>query len=160
MEQSFLHTYCSTVSLTSFRTCAVPDRQSPGQLPTSSGITGLRISRPAGRCALTGRSRSADIALTGLPLTPRNHPTTLDIRLPDIPDPLSLHIHSQSRVDKYVRVFIALLFYVSGLSPYCYCTWPGFHRTAVLFLSELCTNRDPQWISLTIHWTQSPTLSN
>ena len=107
MEQSFLHTQYSTVSLTSFR--------------TGPGITGLRISRPAGRCALNGRSRSADIALTGLPPTPRNHLATLDIRLPDIPEPLSLHIHSQSRVDKYVRAFTVLLFYVSG-----------FHRTDVL----------------------------
>ena len=33
--------------------------------PTSPGITGPRISRPAGRCALTGHSRSADVAQTG-----------------------------------------------------------------------------------------------
>ena len=133
MKQSFRHTHRSTVALTSFRTGAVLDRQTPGgRFPTSPGITGLRISRPAGRCALTRRSRSADIAQTGLPPTPRNHPTTLDIRLPDIPEPLSLHIHSQPRVDKYIQTFTILLFYVSGLSPYCCSTCPGFHRTAVL----------------------------
>ena len=117
----------------------LPDRCSTwtghprGQFPTSPGITGLRISRPAGRCALTGRSRSADIAQTGLSPTPRNHPTTLDIRLPDIPEPLSLCTFTHNRV----------LTNMSGLSPYCCSTCPGFHRAAVLFLSELCTNKDP-----------------
>ena len=32
---------------------------------------------------------------------------------------------------------------MSGLSPYCCSMCPGFHRAAVLFLSELYTNRDP-----------------
>ena len=127
MEQSFLHTHCSTVSLTSFRTGAVPDRQSLGWFLTSPGITGLRFSRPAGRCALTGRSRSADICPNWLPLTPRSHPTTLNLRLPDTPEPLSLHIHSQSNM--------------SRLSPYCCSKCPGFHRTVVLLLSKLYTNR-------------------
>ena len=143
MEQSFLHTHYSTVSLTCFGLLQYRTGNPRGRLPTSPGITGLRISRPAGRCALTGRSRSANISLTGLPPTPRNRPDTLVIRQLDIPEPLSLHIHSQSRVYKYVRVFTVLLFYVSGLSPYCFSACPGFHRTAVLFLSELYTNRDP-----------------
>ena len=108
MEQSFLHTHCSTVSLTSFRTGAVPDRQSPGSVSHQSG----------------------DYRTTNLP-TPRNHPTTFDIRLLDIPEPLSLHIHSQLRVNKYVRAFTVR------------STCPGFHRTAVLFLSELYTDRYP-----------------
>ena len=143
MEQSFLHTHCSTVSLTSFRTGAVPDRQSPGWFPTSQGITGLRLSLPAGRCALTGHSRSADIAQNWLPPTPRSHLTTPDICLADTPEPLSLHIHSQLRVYKYVRAFTVLLFYMFGLSSYCCSRCPGFHRTAVLLLTELYTNRNP-----------------
>ena len=38
MEQSFLHTHSSTVSLTSFRTGAVPDRQSPAGFPPVRGL--------------------------------------------------------------------------------------------------------------------------
>ena len=91
-----------------------------GGFPTSPRIIRLRIS-PAGRCAPSGRSRSADIALTGLPPTARNHPTTSDICLPDIPEPLSLHIYSQSRIKN-----------MSGLSLYCCSTCQGCHRTAVL----------------------------
>ena len=150
MEQSFLHIHYSTVSLTSFRTGVVPDRQSPWRFPTSPGIIGLRISRPAGRCALTGRSRSAYICPKWLPPTPRSHPTTLDLRLPDIPEPFSLRIHSN-------RVFTNM----SGLSLYCCSTCPGCHRTAVLsvraftvllFYSYLdYTQQVSPWIFLTIH---------
>ena len=61
-SHSFIH--YSTVSLTSFRTGAVLDRQSPGRFSTSPGITGLWIFCPAGRCTLIVRSRNADIALT------------------------------------------------------------------------------------------------
>ena len=68
---------------------------------------------------------------------------TSDIRRPDTPKLLSLRIHSQSRVYKYVRAFTVLLFYTSGLSLYRCSRCPGFHRTAVLLLTELCTNRYP-----------------
>ena len=139
MEQSFLHTHCSTVSLTPFRTGAVPDRESPGWFPTSPGITGLRLSHPAGRCALTGHSRGADMAQNWLP------PTTPAIRLPDTPEPLSLHAHSQSRVHKYVRVFTILMLCTSGLSPYC-CSTPN--RTIHKQVST--------WTSLSSHRTQYP----
>ena len=121
MEQSLLDTHCSTVSLTSFRTGAVPDRQSPGWFPTSPGITGLRLSLPAGRCALTGRSRSANIAQTGSHRHPRDTrllPTSACRILPNRSLSLSLHIHSQSNM--------------CGLSPDCCYKRPGFHRTAVL----------------------------
>ena len=132
MEPSFLHTHCSTVSLTFFRTGAVPDRQSPGRCPTSPGITGLRISRPAGRCALTGRSRSADIAQTGSHRHPgiTQLPSTSACRI--IPN-RSLCTFTHNR----------LFTNMSGLSPYCCSRCPGFHRTAVLLLSELYTNRYP-----------------
>ena len=143
MEQSFLHAHCPTVTLTSFRTGAVPDRHSPGWFPTSPGITGLRISLPAGRCALTGCSQNADIAQTGSHRHPRSHPTTPDLRRPDTSELLSLRIHSQPRAYKYVWAFTVPLFYTSGLSLYRCSRCPGFHRTAVLLLNELFTTRDP-----------------
>ena len=148
MEQSFLHTHSSTVSLTSFRTGAVSHQS--GDYQTTN--------RPAGRCALTGRSRSADICPNWLPPTPRSHPTTLDLCLPDIPEPSSLRIHSQSRVYKYVRAFTVLLFYMSGLSPYCCSRCPGFHLTAVLLLSELYTSRYPHGSSSLSTEHNPPTL--
>ena len=121
MEQSFLHTHCSTVSLTSFRTGAVPDRQSPGRFPTSPGITGLRISLPAGRCALTKRSQSADVAQTGS----HQHPGVTRL-----PSTSACRIFPNRSLCTFThnRVFTNM----SGLSPYCCSTSPGFHRTAVL----------------------------
>ena len=52
-----------------------------------------------------------------LPPTPRSHPTTSDTCLPDTLEQLSLHIHSQSRVYRYVQAFTVLLLHTSGLSP-------------------------------------------
>ena len=143
MEQSFLHAHCPTVTLTSFRTGAVRDRQSQGWFPTSPGITGLRFSLPAGRCTLTGHSRNADIAQTGSHRHPRSHQTPSDIRRPDTSELLSLRIHSQPHVYKYVWAFTVPLFYTSGLSPYRCSRCRGFHHTAVLLLTELYTTRDP-----------------
>ena len=84
-------------------------------------VRGLRIPRPAGRCALTRRSRSADIAQTG------SHRHPIITRLPStsacriIPNcSLCTFTHN--------RVFTNM----SGLSPYCCYICPGFHRTAVL----------------------------
>ena len=151
MEQSFHHTQCYTVSLTSFRTGVIPDRQSPGWLPTSPGITGLSHQLPSGPVQYRTSNPHGGFPLVrgltdyeslcsrlvgalspgtpGMPIsptlaptdTPRSHPTTSHIRLADTPKALSLHIHSQSRVHN-----------MSGLSPYCCCTRLGFHRTAVL----------------------------
>ena len=142
MDQTFLHTLLS--SLTNF----LLDRCStgpaiPGAVSHQSGNYRTTNLPPAGRCALIGHPWNADIALTGLPPTPRDHPTTSAICLPDIPELLSLHIYSQSRIYKDVRAFTVLLFYVSGLSPYRCYRCPGFHRTAVLLLSEQYTNRYP-----------------
>ena len=129
MQNNLYGTVIPSHTLLHCLTNFLPDRCSTGPaipgggFPPVRGLPDYESPVPAGRCPLTGRSQSADIALTGLPPTPRNHPATLDIHLPDIPEPLSLHIHSQSRVDKYVRAFTVLLFYVSGLSPYC-CSIP------------------------------------
>ena len=112
-----------------------------GGFPRVRGLPDYPL--PAGRCGLTGHSRNANIAQTGSHRHPRSHPTTSDIRWPDTPELLSLRIHSQSRVYKYVRAFTILLLYTSGLSPYCCSRCPGFHSTAVLLLTELCTNRYP-----------------
>ena len=154
MEQSFLHAHCPTVTLTSFRTGAVPDRQSPGWFPTSPGITRLQLSLPAGRCGLTGRSRNADIAQTGSNRHPRSHPTTPDIRRLDTSELLSLRIHSQLHIYKYVRAFTVPLFYASGLSPYRCSRCPGFHHTAVhMDLPNYPLNTIPQHLYIDSHNT-------
>ena len=154
------------------------------RFPTRPGITGLRISRPAGRFTLTGCSRNVDIALTGLPLTPH--------RPPDIPEPLSQHIHSQSRIPIYVWFWFYWMFYDHfsahsllaklgrwGVFLYmcpgfhhtavCYMC-PGFHRTAVIYVSGLSPyccfipiwtiqEQVSPWSSLTIRRTQSPSIT-
>ena len=86
------HIHCSTVSLTSFRTGAVPDRQSPGAVSPSPGITGLRI----------GRSRRADISWA--PTDTRNHPTTRVLTNMSGFSPYSTAVLR-------VRAFTILLFY-------------------------------------------------
>ena len=93
-----------------------------GRFPTSPGITGLRIYRPAGRCALIGRSRNADIALTGLP---RNHP---GITRPLPPYACRIFQNRSLCTFTHNSVFTT----VSGLSPYCCYTCLSFHHTAVL----------------------------
>ena len=133
-----------TVSPTSFWTGAIPDRQSPRWFPTSSGINGRRISLfPAGRCALTGHSRNADIAHTGS----HRHPPESPDYVPHPPAGYSqsaLSAHSLTiTCSQYVRAFTVLLLYTSGLSPYCCSRCTGFHRTAVQLLAELCTHRYP-----------------
>ena len=120
MEQSFLHTHSSTVSLTSFWTGAVPDRQSPGRFPTSPGITRLRIARLAGALS-PGAPEVPIFAQTGSHRHPgvTRPPSTSVCRI--FPNrPLCAFTHN--------RVFTNM----SGLSPYCCSTCPGFHRTAVL----------------------------
>ena len=149
MEQSFPHTllYC----LTNF----LPDRCSTGPAIPRGGFPPVR--------GIPDYESSALLAGA----------------LPDIPEPLfrSLHIHSQSRIYKDVWAFTVLLFYVSGLSPYCCSTCPGFHHTAVLRvraftvllfyvsgLSPYCCSTPiwtihkqvSPWILSTIHRTQSP----
>ena len=133
MEQTFLHIPCSTVSLTSFRTGAVPDRQSPGWFPTSPGITGLRLFVPSWPVRSDRALRECQYCPNWLP--PMESPTTSAIRRPDTPEPLSLHIHSQSRVHKYVRGFTVQLLYTSRLSPYC-CSYLDVRDfTVLLFYS-------------------------
>ena len=129
---AFLHTHYSPVSLTSFRTGAVPDRTTnlPPGWPVRSHWAFPKC-RYCPNWAPTDTPESPDY--TQHPLAGYSR-TALS---------LSLHIHSQPCVDKYVRAFTIMLFYVYGLSPYCCSTCSGFHRTAVLFLSELYTNRDP-----------------
>ena len=126
----------------------LPDRCStgpaiPGVVSHASGdyrTTTLPSDRP-----VTGCSRNADIAQTGSHRHPLSHPTTSDLRRLDTPELLSVRIHSQSRVYRYVRAFTVPLFYTSGLSPYC-CSTPN--RTI--------HNQGSTWISLAIHRTQSP----
>ena len=148
MEQSFVHPHCSTVLLLpdrcntgpaipgvashesgDYRTLTnfLPDRCNtglaiPGVVSHKSGDyrTMTLCSRLAG--ALSPGAPGMPISPTLAPTdTPQSHPNTSHIRLPDTPEPLSLHIHSQSRVHN-----------MSGLSPYCCYTRLGCHHTAVL----------------------------
>ena len=99
----------------------LPDRCSTGPaipgngVPPIQGLPDYESPRAAGRLTLTGRSRNVDIALslTGLPPTSRGHLSAPAIGLPDIPEPLSQHIHLQSRNPICVRAFTVLLLYVS-----------------------------------------------
>ena len=81
-----VYKYKRVQSITFFRTGAVPDRQSPGWFPTSPGITG--------QCALTRRSRNADISQSGYHRHPRCHSTTSGPHRLVSPELLSLRIHS------------------------------------------------------------------
>ena len=160
VEQSFLHAHCPNVSLTPFWTGTVPDRQSPGWFPMSPGITGLQLSLPADRCALTGRSRNADIAQTGSYRHPRSHPTTSDLRRPDTPERPSLRSLTIAYLQNCPGFHRTAVIMVRAFTvPLLY--HPGFHRTAVISsgLSQCCCSTSNRtihhqgstWTSLTIH---------
>ena len=111
-------------------------------------ITGLRLFLPTGQCALTGYSRNADIALTGLPPTPPESPN--DFRPP-------LAGYSRTALSAH-SLTITCLQNLSGLSPYCCYIHPGFHHTAVLL--RTIHHQGSTWISLNIHRTGSPPPAN
>ena len=124
MEHSFLYANSSTVSLTPFRTGAVPDRQFPGWFPTSS-VTTVRSHRALPEC----RYRP-----NWLPPTPPESPDYF--RPPPAGysrNALSLCIHSQSCIYQYVWAFTLPLLYTSGLSPSAVLDVRAF--TVLLFYS-------------------------
>ena len=63
------------------------------RFPTRPGTTGLRIFCPAGRFTLTGLSRNANITLTWIPPTLRDHLSALTTGLPGIPGPPSHYMN-------------------------------------------------------------------
>ena len=125
MEQSFLHSHSSTVSLTSFQTGSVLDRQSPGWFPIIHESGDYRtMTLPSGRPVHSHRA---------LPKC-RYRPNWLPPTPPESPDYFRHPPAGYSRTALSLCAFThnRMSTNMSGLSPYCCYTRPGFHRTAVL----------------------------
>ena len=98
--------------------------------------------RPAGvlSAGAPGMLISPKLGPTDTPGVTRLLPTSAVRILPNCSPCAFTH---QPHVYKYVWAFTVPLFYTSGLSPYRCSRCPGFHRTAVLLLTEQYTTRDP-----------------
>ena len=132
MEQSFVHTRYSTVSLTSFRTGAVPDRQSPGE-----------VSHQSGDYRTTNIPPCWPVCSYWALLECRYCPNWATTDTPESPDYLRHLAAGYSRTALSLSLSLCTFTHnhvftnMSGLSPYSCSTCPGFHHvhcTAVLYV--------------------------